>query len=128
MTRPTSDRSAPNGTVQLPIVVSVDVRALVELLSDALQQAIRRGLDAVPKAVPAPSVSEKRMAVGEPQPAHLLLRPREAAKLLGISERTLWGYSRSGQLPEPIRVGNNVRYSIDQLREWIDSQSRSART
>jgi len=54
---------------------------------------------------------------GEPLD-RLLLRPREAAQALGISERTLWG---SG-IPR-IRVGKRgIRYSIDDLKRWIDSQ------
>lgn len=51
----------------------------------------------------------------------LLLRPREAARALGISERTLWGLD----VPR-IRIGRRgVRYFVDDLRRWIESQ-RSA--
>ena len=48
----------------------------------------------------------------------LLVSPREAAKLLSISERTLATYTKSRLLPV-VRIGHSVRYSPDDLREWI---------
>jgi excisionase family DNA binding protein len=48
----------------------------------------------------------------------LLLNPRQAAKALGISERTLATYTKSGLLPV-VRIGHSVRYSPDDLRDWI---------
>lgn len=48
----------------------------------------------------------------------LLLRPRDAARLLSISERTLWG----SNIPKT-RIGKRgVRYSMDDLRDWIAQQ------
>lgn len=48
----------------------------------------------------------------------LLLRPKEAARALGISERTLWG----SDIPR-IRVGKRgIRYSVEDLRRWIEAQ------
>jgi len=48
----------------------------------------------------------------------LALRPREAAKALGISERTLWTLTRAGEIPH-VRLGRAVLYSIDALRAWL---------
>jgi excisionase family DNA binding protein len=48
----------------------------------------------------------------------LLLTPRQAAKALAISERTLATYTKSGALPV-VRIGACVRYSPDDLRDWI---------
>ena len=48
----------------------------------------------------------------------LLLNPRDAAKALGISERSLATYTKSGLLPV-VRIGCSVRYSVEALREWI---------
>lgn len=53
------------------------------------------------------------------QPQPLLIHSRDAAKLLGISERTLWGMSHTEETPSPIRIGRNVRWSIEELRAWI---------
>ena len=53
----------------------------------------------------------------------LLLTPREAAKALSVSERTLWSITAPrGNLPS-VRVGTrSVRYSLDAIRAWIASQ------
>jgi excisionase family DNA binding protein len=55
----------------------------------------------------------------EPEP--LLLEPREAARMLRISERTLNTYTMNGTLPVT-RIGRSVRYSPDALRAWIAKQ------
>jgi predicted DNA-binding transcriptional regulator AlpA len=50
----------------------------------------------------------------------LLVRSRDAAKMLAISEKTLWNMSQPrGPLPV-IRVGRaGVRYSLRALEAWI---------
>jgi excisionase family DNA binding protein len=58
------------------------------------------------------------MSVAQPEIPVLLLTPRQAAKALGISERTLATYTKSGLLPV-VRIGHSVRYSPDDLRDWI---------
>jgi predicted DNA-binding transcriptional regulator AlpA len=49
-----------------------------------------------------------------------LLRPAEAARLIGCGVRSLWRWSRSGAAPAPVRIGGTtVRYRASELREWI---------
>ena len=48
----------------------------------------------------------------------LLLKPPQAAKMLGISERTLWSWKTSGMIPF-VTIGRNVRYPLDGLRSWV---------
>jgi excisionase family DNA binding protein len=48
-----------------------------------------------------------------------LLTTAQAAKLLGIGERTLWRHSRSGAAPAPRKIGGTVRYSRQELLDWI---------
>lgn len=55
----------------------------------------------------------------EPQPK-LLLTPREAAKMLSISERTLWTLTKNGILRVK-RIGRAVRYSLTVLTEYVAS-------
>ncbi len=52
----------------------------------------------------------------------LALRPREAARALGIGERTLRQI-----LPEipHVRVGSAVVIPVDLLREWLRSRARA---
>jgi excisionase family DNA binding protein len=52
----------------------------------------------------------------------LSLRPREAAKLLGISARLLWELTKTGEIPCK-RLGGRHRtvlYSVDELRKWVN--------
>jgi excisionase family DNA binding protein len=52
----------------------------------------------------------------------LSLRPREAAKALGVSERTLWGWTHAGTVPY-VRIGRTILYPVDALRDWLRQQS-----
>src|SRR5262249_11698010 len=54
----------------------------------------------------------------------LLLRLPEAAKALAISERTLWGMTKRGEI-RCVRIGRSVRYSPLDLQGWIAAQKRS---
>ena len=67
-------------------------------------------LEALPKPVSEP--------VSEPE---ILLRSREAAKLLDISERALWGFAKSGRIMKPICIGKSVRWNVHELRRWADA-------
>ena len=53
--------------------------------------------------------------------AKLLLTEREAAKVLSVSPRTLWGLRAAGEIP-CIRLGRAVRYDPADLAAWISSQ------
>ena len=60
----------------------------------------------------------------------LALRPRQAAKCLGMSTRTLWALTAPrGPIP-CIRLGHGKRktvlYPLDMLRTWLAEQSRQA--
>ncbi|MDZ4848507.1 MAG: helix-turn-helix domain-containing protein [Pirellulaceae bacterium] len=55
-----------------------------------------------------------------------LLTTRQAAEVLSISTRTIWTLSNSGHLPV-IRIGGAVRYSLVDLREYIDRQRDSGK-
>ncbi len=53
----------------------------------------------------------------------LLMNPRDAARALCISERKLWGMTASGEIPH-IRIGRSVRYSVRDIEEWIDKNTK----
>ena len=57
----------------------------------------------------------------------LALRPAEAARLLGVSGRTLWGWTRRGVIPF-IRQGRIILYPLAALRAWLEEQSRTGTT
>lgn len=54
----------------------------------------------------------------------LALRPREAAKALGIGQRLLWDLTAPrGPIPA-VKVGTCVLYPVDGLRKWLAQQSQ----
>lgn len=48
----------------------------------------------------------------------LALRPREAAKALGVSKRTLWDWTKRGLVPH-VRIERLVRYPVADLHRWL---------
>lgn len=54
----------------------------------------------------------------QPEYEALAVRPREAAKRLGISERTLWNWSKDGLVPH-LKVGRAVLYPVAALERWL---------
>lgn len=51
----------------------------------------------------------------------MLLRPREAAKLLAISPRKLWELTNTKEVPV-VRIGRSLRYPREALRGWVASR------
>ena len=62
--------------------------------------------------------------------APLALRPREAAKALGISPRLLWQLTKDGHVP-CVRVGSGKRrtvlYPVADLQAWLARQATQAK-
>lgn len=57
----------------------------------------------------------------------LLVDSRTAARMLAISERTLWTLAHTGSIPR-VKVGASVRYDVEDLRRLVASQkSRTQR-
>jgi excisionase family DNA binding protein len=67
--------------------------------------------------------SEHALFAGQKPPTDkgLLVNSREAAKLLKISERTLWQMWNDGMMPKPIRIGQAVRFSVEELNAWVNA-------
>ena len=51
----------------------------------------------------------------------LLLRPDEAAEIIGISRSRMYQLLSTGELPV-VKVGNSLRVPLERLRAWIDAQ------
>ena len=64
------------------------------------------------------TVAAKTSTPTEPRTPCLAMRPREAAKALGISERLLWDRTNRGLVPH-IRLGKAILYPVDSLRKWL---------
>ena len=54
--------------------------------------------------------------------ARLALRPREAARALGIGERLLWSMTNRGEIPH-LRLGRAIVYPVAELERWLAKQA-----
>jgi excisionase family DNA binding protein len=61
----------------------------------------------------------------QPHPVSKLYKAREAAQILSISERCLWGLTSQGKIP-CVRIGRSVRYDPSDLRTWIEAQKSTS--
>jgi hypothetical protein len=79
-------------------------------------RTLRPAPDGVP-AVPTPTAAPTEIPALQP-----LLRSRDAAAFLAVSERSLWGWTAPRGPIRAVRVGRSVRYALTELQRWIDSQ------
>ena len=70
------------------------------------------------------SVNQVNVQKIEPETSCLAMRPRTAAKALGISERLLWDWIRRGVVPHA-RIGGVVGCPTDALRDWLQRQAEA---
>ena len=52
----------------------------------------------------------------------LLLRPNEAAELLGVGRSTIYALLASGDVPS-VRVGRSVRLPLEAVRQWVAARA-----
>jgi excisionase family DNA binding protein len=62
--------------------------------------------------------TQEAMSAKKEAAVRLLVSPREAARLLSVCERTIYTLTKAGEIPA-VRIGRAVRYSMDDLKEWI---------
>lgn len=49
-----------------------------------------------------------------------LLRPKDAARFLGISRSTLYRHNDMGLLPRSVKIGGCRGWRVEELRRWLD--------
>lgn len=60
-----------------------------------------------------------------PDPSHtdpMLVGMTEAARMIGVSARTLWSMANAGELPT-VRIRRRVLFNVAALREWVDART-----
>jgi excisionase family DNA binding protein len=55
-------------------------------------------------------------------PLPLAMRPKVAAKAIGVSERTLWSLTQRGEIPHA-RIGGCVIYPSAAVLAWLEDQT-----
>ena len=64
---------------------------------------------------------QKRLSPCADQGQRLLVSYRDAAKMLGVCERSVWQLVRDQQLPK-VTIGRSVRIPVAALDDFINSQ------
>ena len=52
----------------------------------------------------------------------LLLKPHEAAELLGVGRSKIYALLAAGELPS-VRLGHSVRVPVGALKEWVATRA-----
>jgi excisionase family DNA binding protein len=100
-------------------------RASGQLFGNPLPNAAPAGMQAALRGKRSAGAS---IMVPTDLSAPLALRPREAAKALGISTRHLWQLTKDGHIP-CVRVGSGTRktvlYPVADLQAWLTRQAQA---
>jgi len=66
-----------------------------------------------------PAVTTRTASPAEPPPP-LLLDVHATARALGVPQKTVGNWNRSGRLPMPIRMGRrSLFWRADELADWV---------
>ena len=53
-----------------------------------------------------------------------IIRIKELAELLDVSQMTLWRWQKAGTFPRALKLGANTRgWSYNQVRAWLDART-----
>lgn len=56
-----------------------------------------------------------------------LLSPKALAAILGLAMQTIYNRrATGGDLPEAIKLGNRLRFRLDDVAAWMDAKRQSA--
>jgi excisionase family DNA binding protein len=121
--------------IRLQIGITLDrdsATALVDLLAQAVEQGAAQCTQAVTAARSSDEPATRRKMTpleasqhalfgGQepPEDRGLLIDTREVSKLLSVSSRKIWSMQVSGRMPAPIRIGRAVRWSYEEIKEWV---------
>lgn len=106
--------------VELTVRITLDevsARTLVDLVRAALQATTEqdeRRAARLESSRNAPFAGQK-----PPEDRGLLIDTNQVSKLLKISSRTIWKMEHCGEMPKAIRIGKAVRWSYEELKDWI---------
>lgn len=121
--------------IHLQIGITLDrdsATALVDLLAQAVEQGAAQRTQAVTAARSSDEPATRRKMTpleasrhalfgGQtpPEDVGMLIDTRQVAKLLNVSSRTISSMHASGRMPAQIRIGRAVRWSYEEVKEWV---------
>lgn len=74
---------------------------------------------------PGACASDNTTASSAPEGSRLALRPREAAKAIGIGQRKLWELTNRGEIPHA-RLGRAIVYPVAALNAWLVERAKES--
>jgi predicted DNA-binding transcriptional regulator AlpA len=102
-----------------------DVVLAVESLRAALRQAMA-AVDDVPRERPtvsAPTLPPRPKRPPLTSVAPRFLRPKDVARICGLSRTTIWRMQRDGRFPARLRISTNaVRWLAEDVENWINTR------
>jgi predicted DNA-binding transcriptional regulator AlpA len=137
----------PNRTTQAeqPLTITLSIEGgsankIIARLEDVIEAAIRKVLtesrptnrqSQEPRRPPFPwrtdndaQPSDLRLAVlmnKVPEDCGLLIDTHQVAKLLDVSERTIFALEVEKNMPAAVRLGRMVRWRLAEILEWVDA-------
>lgn len=114
-------------TIQLQLSVTFaeeSTNAIAKILAPAVRQALGLSSEEIDEGKEARLRASQNAIFGGRKPAEdqgLLIDSRQAAKLLKVSERTLFKMHTTGEMPPPIRIGVAKRWSLEALKKWVEA-------
>src|SRR4051794_19510027 len=115
--------------VSFQIGITLEADAL-EVLTEIMKQAIERSTSRLMRAMEEQErrearIEQSRSAIfaGKKQPENmgLLIDSKALSKLLNLSQGTIYNMEKEGRMPAAIRIGKAVRWSLDEIKAWIDA-------
>ena len=106
-----------------PVTLQVSITFDEDVLTAIIRRAVISVMGIDPQREARIRASQHANFGGQkpPEDKGLLIDLREAAKLLGLSQRTVWGMAKSGRMPKPIKIGRAARWSQEELRAWVNA-------
>jgi predicted DNA-binding transcriptional regulator AlpA len=114
-------------TIEFKMSVSFSeesTNALAKILAPAIREALGLSPEEIDERQEARLRASRNAIYGgrkPPEDQGLLIDSRQAAKLLKVSERTLFKMHTTGEMPPPIRIGVAKRWSLEALKKWVEA-------
>ncbi len=109
--------------IQLQMTVTLNEDAL-NVISDAVRQAVEQTSAADRGQEQRIRASRHALFGGKTPPAEelaLLIDTKQVAKLLNVSDRTVFGMNKDGRMPRSVKIGSAVRWNREELQAWVNA-------